>query len=68
MTNTRKLKPADSARIRCQRGRYGDPDCTEQATICETVDWNTGNTAGTSFFYLCDSCHHKVSDTQRRAA
>lgn len=54
--NTRRLSQSDNARIKCAKGRFGDPNCSNQATICETVDWNTGNTTGTSFFYFCDNC------------
>lgn len=38
----RELKPEDIKRIKCQRGRYGDPFCENQAEICETVPFNTG--------------------------
>ena len=58
----RRLNAGDSARIKCQRGRYGDPDCTAQTTTCETVDWNTGNTQGTSFFYFCDDCNERQQE------
>jgi len=49
----RRLQAKDSARIKCT-GNYGD--CQQNAMVCEQVDWNTGNTTGVSFFYLCDKC------------
>lgn len=45
--------------IKCQRGRYGDPDCEELADVSESVNWDTGNTTGTSFFYFCNKCWTK---------
>ena len=53
----RRLK--NNRTIPCTRGRYGNPDCLNMADICEQVDWNTGNTQGTSFFYFCDDCHYE---------
>jgi len=53
----RKLAKKDSERIKCQRNRFGNPDCNNQATISNTVNWNTGNTKGTSFFYFCKDCN-----------
>ena len=45
----RTLAKVDSDRIGCQIN-----DCHSQATRAETLNWNTGNTGGTSFFYYCD--------------
>jgi len=44
----RKLKKRDSKRIVC-----GSTGCRAQAEFCKTVEWNTGNTKGISFFYYC---------------
>jgi len=44
----RRLKKRDSKRIVC-----GSADCRAQAEFCRTIEWNTGNTKGISFFYHC---------------
>lgn len=63
MSNTtfRKLKKKDAARIKCQ-GHYRNMcECPANATHCMTVEWDTGNTKGISFFYMCEGgyeSHH----------
>lgn len=47
-TTKRKLAKKDSKRIKC--ATWG---CDKQADYCHTVEWNTGNTKGISFFYHC---------------
>lgn len=49
-SDVRDLLPQDAKRIRCML-------CAGAAEICETVHWDTGNTKGVSFFYLCRICH-----------
>lgn len=48
MTTKRKLAKKDSQRIKCSTR-----DCDKHARYCHTVEWNTGNTKGASFFYHC---------------
>lgn len=54
MTTVRTLS-ADS-NIKCQRGRYGDPNCESKADIAEIREWQVGHTKGISFFYFCHKC------------
>lgn len=49
----RQLDPKDSARIFCA-GVF-DESCRANATFCETLHWDNGNTKGISFFYFCDN-------------
>lgn len=51
-TFTYLLKEADRQRIPC--GRF---DCKKPADVVEHVNWDTGNTAGISFFASCHTCH-----------
>lgn len=49
-SNVRDLLPQDAQKIRCMA-------CRGAAEICETISWDTGNTKGVSFFYLCRICY-----------
>lgn len=47
MTNMwHRVKRKDQQRIRCTH-------CGEPAKVCEYAEWNTGNTTGISFWYMC---------------
>jgi hypothetical protein len=64
----RRLAASDSARINCTKGRFGDPNCTNNATVCETVRWQASGNKGISFFYFCDGCHSKQIEGLKQIA
>ncbi len=47
------IRPKDRKRIRCDATVGAMTFCNRPALVCEHVHWNTGNTAGVSFFYIC---------------
>lgn len=53
--NIRLLDLKDRQRIGCQ-GLSATEDCDRKADVCDTVNWDTGNTKGISFFYSCFQC------------
>ncbi len=56
----RKLQPRDMNRIDCSA-----LGCEKSATHCNTVEWNSGNTEGISFFYFCNLHIEMVKKTGR---
>lgn len=59
-TTKRKLSKQDSTRIKC-----ATQGCDNQADYCHTVEWNTGNTEGVSFFYHCAEHNENTRGEER---
>lgn len=54
VVNWHLIAESDRERIRCSAVDAKLDMCERPTFACQHIEWNTGNTTGISFFYLCE--------------
>ena len=57
------VQATDTPRIPCTT-----QDCAAHAEVGHRTCWNTGNTAGVSYFYYCTPCSTRVRTTGKSSS